>query len=83
MELRGTQYGEVVLSQIVSPHVLTSFTRTGATAWGWRDPRLREQFELTLDTELDWDRFKAAMDDLSRKKSLQGFFQNLSGWYFK
>ena len=83
LELRGAQYSEVCLSQLLSPQVQATFSKSGATAWRWRDPRLREQFELTLDTELDWDRFKAAMDDLSRKKSLQGFFQNLSGWYFK
>ena len=61
LELRGAQYSEVCLSQLLSPQVQATFSKSGATAWRWRDPRLREQFELTLDTELDWDRFKAAM----------------------
>ena len=81
MELRGTQYGEVVLSQIVSPHVLTSFTRTGATAWGWRDPRIREQFKLTLDSHKKCDSFKKALDKSAGRKSLLGFIQNFWAWY--
>ena len=58
LELRGTQYGEVSLSQLVTPEVLASFTRTGATTWGWRDPRMREQFKLTLDSHKKCDSFK-------------------------
>ena len=60
LEMRGAQYGEVCLSQLLSPVVLASFTRSGATAWRWRDPRMREEFQLTLDIEVDSDRFRKA-----------------------
>ena len=39
LELRGTQYGEVVLSQIISPDVLASFTRTGGHSLGVEGPK--------------------------------------------
>ena len=44
------------------------FTRLGAMAWRWRDQRMRKQFELTLDTKLDNDGFKKALDDSVERK---------------
>ena len=73
LELRGTQYGEVVLSQIVSPDVLASFTRMGATAWGWRDPRMREQLKLTLDSHEKCDSFKIQAGIFSKLICLEPF----------
>ena len=26
-------------------------SRSGVKAWGWRDPRMKEQFQLTLDSQ--------------------------------
>ena len=72
LELRGAQYGEVCLSQQLSQQVLATFSKSGATAWRWKDPRLREQFQITLDNEPDCDRFKEALDESSGKKSLFG-----------
>ena len=72
LELRGAQYGEVCLSQQLSQKVLATFSKSGATAWRWKDPRLREQFQITLDNEPDCDRFKEALDESSGKKSLFG-----------
>ena len=43
LEMRGAQYGEVCLSQRLSPEVEATLSKSGATAWKWRDPRLREQ----------------------------------------
>ena len=37
---------------------MASFTRLGAMAWRWRDPRMREELELSLNTELEADGFK-------------------------
>ena len=82
MELRGAKYGEVSLSQLVSPEVLGRFTRSGAMAWSWRDLRMREQFQLTLDTQPECDTFKKALDESSGKKSLLGFIQTFSAWYW-
>ena len=80
LELRRSQYGEVCLSQLVSPEVLASFTRSGPTAWRWRDPRIREQFQLELFTKLNCDSFKRALEKLARNKSLFGFFQKILYW---
>lgn len=80
LELRGAQYGEVCLSQLVSPEVLASFSRSAASAWSWRDPRMREQFQLTLDTELDCEGFKRALDESAGNKSLFGFFHKILYW---
>ena len=82
LEMRGEKYGEVCLSQRLSPEVQATLSKSGTTAWRWKDPRLREQFELNLDTELDRDRFKVALDDSSGKKSVFGFFKNISAWYY-
>ena len=76
LELRGS----VCLSQLVSPEVLASFTRSGPTAWRWRDPRMREQFQLELFTKLNCDGFKRALDKSARNKSLFGFFQKILYW---
>ena len=73
LELRGS----VCLSQLVSPEVLASFTRSGPLAWRWKDPRMREQFQLELFTELDCDDFKRALDG---NKSLFGFSQKILYW---
>ena len=80
LELRGAQYGEVCLSQPLSPEVLSGFTRAGATDWRWRDPRMREQLQLSLDTQLDCEGFKRALDDSVGRKSLFGFIQNFYVW---
>ena len=80
LELRGAQYGEVCLSQPLSPEVLSGFTRAGATDWRWRDPRMREQLQLRLDTQLDCEGFKRALDDSVGRKSLFGFIQNFYVW---
>ena len=80
LELRGAQYSEVCLSQLVTPGVLASFTRSGPMAWRWKDPRMKEQFQLELLTELDCDDCKRALDELARNKSLFRFFQKILYW---
>ena len=81
LELRGAQYGEICLSQLLNPGVLASFTRSGVTAWGWRDPRMKEQFQLTFDSQESCDLFKKALDETAGKNSLLGFIQNFWAWY--
>ena len=54
LEMRGEQYGEVCLSQRLNQEVQVTFSKSGATG-------NREQSEMTLDTKLDQDRFKAAL----------------------
>ena len=73
LKLRGTQYGEVVLSQLATPEVLMSFIRMGAMTWGWRDPRMREKFQLTLDSHEKCEDFKKALDKSALRKYLLGF----------
>ena len=51
-----------LLSQQLSQQVLATFSKSGATAWRWKDPRLREQFQIMLHNEPDWDRFTEAPD---------------------
>ena len=82
LEMRGTQYGEVCLSQLLSQQVLNCFVKTGATAWRWRDPRMREQYQLTLDTQRDSEKFKKKLDENSGTRTLLGFIQNFSAWYW-
>ena len=78
LELRGAQYGEVCLSQPLSPEVLSGFTRAGATDWMWRDPRMREQLQLSLDSQLDCEGFKRALDETASRNSFSGFMRNWS-----
>ena len=48
--------------------VLASFTRLGVTAWGWRDLRMKEQFQLTLDSQESCDdAHENTNDDTSEK----------------
>ena len=61
--------------------VLASFTRLGVTAWGWRDLRMKEQFQLTLDSQESCEEFKKALDESAGKNSLLGFIQNFWAWY--
>ena len=82
LEMRGTQYGEVCLSQLLSQQVLNCFVKSGATAWRWRDPRMREQYQLTLDTQRDSEKFKKKLDENSGTRTLLGFIQNFSAWYW-
>ena len=67
--MRGAQHREVCLSQPLTPKVKASFTRSGATAWRWRDARMREELELSLNTELEADSFKKDLDDSPGRKS--------------
>ena len=70
------------LSQLVTPEVMATFTRSGPMAWSWKDPRMKEQFQLELLTELDCDDCKRALDEFAGNKSLFGFFQKNLYWKY-